>query len=141
MSRRALGENGQWLTQTVHHSPDPAGATHRRPLRSADAGASDPDGLLFPIITLYDPSTPRKEVSAVSAQKSLVNKYLQTCGDKWEPLVPSLHGTRVDYSRTKGLDLFTISKALGHSSIKVTENYLKGFDQEALDEKLEAMFS
>ena len=111
----------------------------------ADDIAADPDAFLFPIIARYDLSTPRKELNAVSAQNALVNKYLKKIAERAGIRASlSFHLSRhsfADYARTKGLDVYTISKALGHSSIKVTENYLKGFDQEALDEKMESLFA
>lgn len=35
------------------------------------------------------------------------------------------------------MDIYKISKALGHSKLKTTERYLKGFDEELLDEEIE----
>ena len=45
-----------------------------------------------------------------------------------------------DLARVRGIDLHTISKALGHSSLTVTENYLKGFDQDAIDGAMDELF-
>ena len=42
--------------------------------------------------------------------------------------------------RVRGIDLHTISNALGHSSLRVTENYLKGFDQHAIDDAMDELF-
>jgi hypothetical protein len=39
--------------------------------------------------------------------------------------------------RQKKADLYSISKALGHASLKATEGYLSSFDEEALDETME----
>ncbi|RME52937.1 MAG: site-specific integrase, partial [Caldilineae bacterium] len=55
----------------------------------------------------------------------------------------SFHVSRhsfADMARTKGMDLYSISKALGHANVRVTERYLKGFDAGALDEAMEALF-
>jgi hypothetical protein len=39
-----------------------------------------------------------------------------------------------DLARQGDADLNKISKALGHSSLIITERYIKGFDQDAVDE-------
>ena len=36
--------------------------------------------------------------------------------------------------------VYAISKALGHANIKVTENYLKGFDEAGIDAKMDELF-
>lgn len=45
-----------------------------------------------------------------------------------------------EYARKKNIDIYTISKALSHSSIKITESYLARFDEGAVDSALETMF-
>lgn len=45
-----------------------------------------------------------------------------------------------DHSRTMGLSIYDISKALGHSDTKVTEGYLASFDQGALDAAMSKLF-
>ncbi|MBN4056175.1 site-specific integrase [Rhodothermus sp. AH-315-K08] len=60
-----------------------------------------------------------------------------------EPQGFSMHIARhsfADLARTTTGDLHTISKALGHSSLKITETYLKSFDQEAVDGLSDAMW-
>jgi len=37
-------------------------------------------------------------------------------------------------ARQGNVNLYSILKALGHSSVNVTEKYIKGFDQDAVDE-------
>ena len=99
---------------------------------------------LFPILDGYDLSTPRRLRSAVSAQTALANKYLKKIGARAEVACKlSTHIARhsfADIARQRGWDVYTISKALGHANIKVTENYLKGFDSSALDEKMHDLF-
>lgn len=41
--------------------------------------------------------------------------------------------TFADTARKKGISTYNISKALGHTRISTTEQYLKGFDQNAVD--------
>ena len=99
---------------------------------------------LFPILERYDTSTPKKLVSAVSAQNALINKYLKKIAvQAGIETKLSFHIARhsfADIARQKGWDVYTISKALGHANIKVTESYLKGFDEAGLDEKMDELF-
>ena len=49
----------------------------------------------------------------------------------------SMHISRhsfADYARIKSGNLYAISKTLGHSSLQITEAYLKSFDQDAVDQ-------
>ena len=100
---------------------------------------------LFPILDGYDLSTPRKLRSAVSSQTALANKYLKKIGERAEVGCKlTTHIARhsfADIARARGWDIYSISKALGHANLKVTENYLKGFDTSALDEKMQALFA
>jgi len=55
----------------------------------------------------------------------------------------SFHVSRHSFSQyalKKGLDIYTISKALGHSDIKVTQAYLADFDEELVDKSMEKLF-
>lgn len=106
--------------------------------------SDDPEAYLFPILTGYDTSTAKKEVQAISSQNALINKYLKKLAARAgiEENV-SFHVSRhsfADIARTSGMDIYNISKALGHSDLKVTEAYLKGFDAESLDESMESLF-
>ena len=110
----------------------------------APQGDGAADGFLFPILTGYDVSTPRKLPNAVSSKNAVVNKYLKKIAKRAGITCNlSFHVSRhsfADIARQKGWGVYLISKALGHSSIKVTENYLKGFDAEALDAEMENLF-
>ncbi|GIV60283.1 MAG: phage integrase [Rhodothermaceae bacterium] len=103
-----------------------------------------PEEYVFPLLAGRDVSTPEKLVSAISARNALVNKYLKQLArragiDKHLSFHVSRHSF-ADMARTKGMDLYSISKALGHANVQVTERYLKGFDAGALDEAMEALF-
>ena len=55
----------------------------------------------------------------------------------------SFHIARHSFSeacRASNISIYDISKALGHSSIKVTETYLKGFDDLAVDAAMTKVF-
>ena len=45
-----------------------------------------------------------------------------------------------DYLRKKGWSIYDISKVLAHANVRVTEQYLKGFDSTDLDEKFGKVF-
>ena len=45
-----------------------------------------------------------------------------------------------DYARSKGMPIYSISKALGHSNISTTEQYLKSMDQGAVDDLSDSLF-
>lgn len=104
----------------------------------------DGSDFLFPILDGYDLSTPKKARSAGSAQTALANKYLkkiaEAAGVKTKLSTHIARHSFADIARTRGWDVYSISKALGHASIKVTENYLRGFDTAALDEKMNDLF-
>ena len=38
-----------------------------------------------------------------------------------------------DFARSQSGDLYAVSKALGHTSLQVTQKYLKSFDRDAVD--------
>lgn len=76
----------------------------------------------------------------VNSKNSLLNKYLNKLakmagiGKK-----VSMHIARhsfADIARQKGISIYDISKILGHSSLKITQNYLKIFDVKAEDEAM-----
>lgn len=55
----------------------------------------------------------------------------------------SFHCSRhsfANYALQKGMDLYSISKALAHSDLKITEEYLKSFDEELLDQSMDKLF-
>ncbi|MGZ5491535.1 MAG: tyrosine-type recombinase/integrase [Nitrososphaeraceae archaeon] len=103
---------------------------------------SKPDDYLFPIlengIEYPDAETYRKKVEA---KCSMINSDLKKLA-KAAKLDKRLHfhssrNSFANAARKKGADLYNISKALGHQSIKVTEMYLASFDEEALDETMD----
>jgi site-specific recombinase XerD len=99
---------------------------------------------VFPVLDGYDLSTPAKVLSAVSSRNALSNRYLKTMQERAGVETHlSFHLARhslADHLRKKGWSVYDISKVLAHSSIAVTEQYLKGFDQEDLDEKMRQVF-
>ena len=55
----------------------------------------------------------------------------------------SFHVSRhsfANYANKKGMDLYSISKALAHSDLKTTQQYLDSFDEEKLDKSMNELF-
>ena len=81
----------------------------------------------------------------ISSLNANVNRNLKQIGTLIDLSFPlSFHISRhsfADFARRKGMDLYSISKALGHSDLKTTQTYLAGFDQESVDGALSALFS
>ncbi|MEP2446587.1 MAG: site-specific integrase [Balneola sp.] len=81
----------------------------------------------------------------ISSKNVLVNKALKTIADKAgikENI--SFHVSRHSFAHNalkKGIDLYAISKALGHSGLKITEQYLKNFDEEMLDTAMDKFYA
>jgi len=104
------------------------------------------DEFVFPLLSRYpksvDPMETQKRISSLNAN---VNRSLRQIGTLIDlSFMLSFHISRhsfADFARRKGMDLYSISKALGHSDLKTTQTYLAGFDQEAVDGALSALFA
>ncbi|MDZ4700021.1 MAG: site-specific integrase [Rhodothermales bacterium] len=105
---------------------------------------TSPYGSVFPMIDGYDTSTQRDLHNAISSRNSLANKYLKQIQQKLGIQTRlSFHLARhslADYLRRKGWSIYDISKVLAHANVRVTEQYLRGFDSEDLDEKMRSVF-
>lgn len=115
-----------------------------------DGTPKDAGDLLFPILdggqggAAYDLSTPRGMDRAVASQNALHNKTLKRIGALAEVRSTlSMHVARhsfADLARRDGWSVYDVKQALRHSSVAVTEQYLAGFDSEALDKQIAALF-
>lgn len=80
----------------------------------------------------------------IGAKTALINKYLKQIATKAEiDKNITTHTARhsfADIARKKEKNLYNLSKALGHSSLKVTESYLASFDDDAVDQTLNNVF-
>lgn len=81
----------------------------------------------------------------ISSRNSQVNSTLKTIAtevgiSKKIHFHQSRHSF-ADISRKKGVSIYDISKLLGHSSIKITENYLASIDPETYDEALSVIYN
>src|ERR1700757_278691 len=101
-----------------------------------------PDDYLFPVLSneidYSDILFLRKQVES---KASMINGDLKKLA-KAAKLNKRLHfhssrHSFTNIARQKKADLYSISKALGHASLKATEAYLASFDEEALDETME----
>lgn len=104
----------------------------------------DPDAWVLPLLDGYDTSTPEKMRRAIASQNTLTNGHLKElavlAGIKTNVTTHIARHSWTEKARTGGLDLYSISKALGHSNLTTTETYLKSFDAEALDEHMRRLF-
>ena len=80
----------------------------------------------------------------VGSKSSQINRNLKILARKTEISKNiSSHLARhsfADIARKKGIAIYDISKALGHSSIRVTEKYLSDFDDTTLDDAMDKIF-
>lgn len=113
--------------------PDPA-------LEIAERRSASHEGaFIFPFLIEADTSDPVTLRRRISSRNVQVNRALkEACreagisgaGDV------SFHVARhsfADFARQSSDDLYAVSKALGHSDLQTTENYLSSFDREATD--------
>ena len=95
--------------------------------------------LLFSFIRKRDKKDPvrlRKRISSANVQVNNRLKTVAELAEVREPKDVSFHVSRhsfADYARKCSSDLYAVSKALGHSSLQVTETYLSSFDRDATD--------
>jgi site-specific recombinase XerD len=79
-----------------------------------------------------------------NAKNSLLNKYLNKLADMAGITKKlSMHIARHSFAniaRQKKANVYDISKALGHSSIKITESYLSSFDTKTQDETMKKVY-
>lgn len=117
----------------------------------------DPEKPIFPIIEpevfkTIDPDRKnlkeedvKRQKRAVSAKNALCNKYLKKIKDIAEIETNiSFHIARhsfADYWRKSGGSLYSLQKMLRHSTLSITEQYIKSFDVETVDGELENVFN
>ena len=128
-------------------------------LQHYDKEGRNPDSYIFPLLDNSAPyaiaSTEKERDSLpvevkvrmyrdIEAKNALINKYLGKIAGLIETKKKiSFHIARhsfADIARKKGISVYDISKMLAHSSIKITETYLKNFDSESMDKSMERVF-
>jgi site-specific recombinase XerD len=104
----------------------------------------DREASIFNILDGYDVSTPMLRRSAIESRNALTNKYLKKvqlhAGLKTHLTFHLARHSLADYLRKQGFSIYDISKVLGHANTSITEQYLKGFDREDLNEKMRRVF-
>jgi len=103
------------------------------------------EAFLFPILTGVSSKTElSKRYSLINVKTRLINEHLKKIAALAAiPINLTFHISRHTWSemaRKKGMNLYDISKALGHSSLSVTENYLKELDTTSLDKQMQNLF-
>jgi len=87
-----------------------------------------------------DSENPMVIYNQISAKTAMVNKYLKkiaTLAGIDKPLTTHIaRHSFSDIARQRKASIYDISKMLGHSSIKITENYLASLDLDSQDETL-----
>jgi len=101
----------------------------------------NPESFVFPMLEgLPLKADERVLQSHISTQNAMINLNLKDIQDIAEITTKmTFHLSRhsfADILRTKKISIYDISKLLGHSDIKITERYLKGFDNMTSDEAL-----
>jgi site-specific recombinase XerD len=80
----------------------------------------------------------------INSKNALANKVLKQLAEMAGIQTNvSFHIARhsfADYARKSNMNLYDISKALGHSDIKVTEQYLESFDNQSLTDSMSKLF-
>ena len=114
-------------------------------LQEYDAFNKTPGDFLLPLLHKgRDYSTPAKLSSGIASKNTIVNKNLKILADMigFDGKL-TFHIARhsfADISRKKGVNVYDISKLLGHSSISITEQYLRSIDPETFDEALALVY-
>lgn len=107
---------------------------------------SKPSDFIFPMLdSSKDYSNPFYLKNQISSKTTLYNASLKKLAELAEinkKLTTHIaRHTFADLARKKGAKIYDVSKALGHSSIRITENYLSKFDQDSVDSTLDNVFS
>ena len=95
---------------------------------------------VFPFLEEGDDEDPVDLRRRISSCNVVVNRDIKTVAgqaDISDPDDVTFHVARhsfADFARRRSSDLYAVSKALGHSNLKTTEQYLSQFDRDATDQ-------
>jgi integrase len=106
----------------------------------------DPEEYLFPILdttkNLQDPLIFDRDKQSKTAMMNRDLDDIAGLADIEENVTTHIaRHSFANFARKKGMSLYSISKALAHSNLKTTEQYLKSFDEEMLDNEMEKLFN
>lgn len=130
------------MGKTGHFKSIKLNAESKAILKQYKKRNSKPDDYLFPILSNHaDYSSPEVLRKQIESKAACINGDLKKLAESAK-LNKRLHfhssrHSFANIARKKKADLYSVSKALGHKSLKVTEMYLASFDEEALDETME----
>lgn len=102
---------------------------------------------LFPYLEEGDDDDPVHLRKRISVWNQMANRSLKKLARRAEIEDPdgvTMHVARHsfgDVARRRGDDLYAVSKALGHSDLKTTERYLAAFDDDAVDNLTDQIWS
>lgn len=102
---------------------------------------------LFPYLKEGEDDDPVRVRKRISTWNVVANRNLKKLAEKAEIENPdgiTMHVARHsfgDLARREGDDLYAVSKALGHSDLKTTERYLAAFDDDAVDQLTDSMWT
>ena len=108
---------------------------------------NDETPYLFPYLDEGDERDPVHLRKRISVWNQMANRSLKELAAKAEIENPddvTFHVSRhsfADLARKSSGDLYAVSKALGHSNLKITERYLSSFDQDAVDSLTDSMWN
>jgi integrase len=107
---------------------------------------SKPENYIFPFLKSdKDYSDRIYHNQQMGSKNALINKYLKQIQKKAEIQTHiSFHISRhsfADFARKRNVSIYDISKNLGHSSLKVTDAYLKSLDIETSDKAMDDIFN
>jgi len=103
------------------------------------------ESFIFPFMNpRFDLKNPSLLHNQIGAKTAIINRYLKKIAIMAEiEKKITTHTARhsfADLARKKEIDLYTISKMLGHGDIKVTQAYLASFDSEIISKGMKKMF-
>lgn len=100
---------------------------------------------IFPLLTTDDLTTTLKNklnrIGSINASMNRQLKVMAKMANINKPL--SMHMARHGFSelaRRRNIDVYQISKALGHSSLSITEQYLESFDVDTMKDTMKTIF-
>jgi integrase/recombinase XerD len=117
-----------------------------KPLAILENYRHNGESFIFPFLSdRFDYSDPMFLHNQIGSKTALINSYLKDIATKAKISKNiTTHTARhsfADIARQKTDNIYNLSKALGHSSLKVTEAYLSSFDEKAVDDTLDSMFN
>src|SRR5690606_24833938 len=100
---------------------------------------------LFPYLEKGDEADPVHLRRRINSRNVVVTNHLKTVAKRagLESDGLSFHVARhsiADFARSETGVLYAVSKALGHSSLQVTQQYLKSYDRDAVDRMVSGLW-